>query len=57
MSFLPLESDTEEMENDANVSIVNYLNQRQGVSISYMNQGKYTARLVGQFMLSFWLPQ
>jgi len=54
---LPLESDTDEMENGANVSIVNYLNQRQGVSISYMNQGKYTARLVGQFMLSFWLPQ
>lgn len=36
---------------------VNYLTQRQGVSISASNQGRYTARLVGSFLLSFWLPQ
>ncbi|KAF1949598.1 hypothetical protein CC80DRAFT_255834 [Byssothecium circinans] len=34
-----------------------YLQQRQGISISTSNQAKYTARLVSQFMLSFWLPQ
>ncbi|KAF2645997.1 hypothetical protein P280DRAFT_532481 [Massarina eburnea CBS 473.64] len=34
-----------------------YLQQRQSVSISATNQARYTARLVSQFMLSFWLPQ
>lgn len=33
-----------------------YLQQRQQVSISPANQTKYTARLVAQFLLSFWLP-
>lgn len=35
---------------------VDYLQQRQGVSIASANQTKYTARLVGQFLLSFWYP-
>ncbi|KAF2854828.1 hypothetical protein T440DRAFT_387250 [Plenodomus tracheiphilus IPT5] len=35
---------------------MNYLAQRQQVSISPMNQTKYTARLVAQFLLSFYLP-
>ncbi|PVI00548.1 hypothetical protein DM02DRAFT_708049 [Periconia macrospinosa] len=34
-----------------------YLQQRQSISISASNQGKYTARLISQFVLSFWLPQ
>jgi hypothetical protein len=34
-----------------------YLQQRQSISISASNQAKYTARLVSQFMLSFWYPQ
>ncbi|KAH7391836.1 hypothetical protein BKA66DRAFT_413171 [Pyrenochaeta sp. MPI-SDFR-AT-0127] len=33
-----------------------FLQQRQQVSISPANQTKYTSRLVGQFLLSFWLP-
>jgi len=33
-----------------------YLRQQQRVSISYANQTKYSARLVGEFLLSFWLP-
>ncbi|KAF2033851.1 hypothetical protein EK21DRAFT_57779 [Setomelanomma holmii] len=33
-----------------------YLRQQQRVSISCANQTKYTARLVGEFLLSFWLP-
>ncbi|KAF1845803.1 uncharacterized protein K460DRAFT_366654 [Cucurbitaria berberidis CBS 394.84] len=33
-----------------------FLQQRQQVSISPTNQTKYTSRLVGQFLLSFWLP-
>ncbi|KAJ4344692.1 uncharacterized protein N0V89_012436 [Didymosphaeria variabile] len=36
---------------------IDYLQQRQGISISPANQGKYTARLVAPFLLSFWLPQ
>ncbi|KAF1971213.1 hypothetical protein BU23DRAFT_196677 [Bimuria novae-zelandiae CBS 107.79] len=36
---------------------IDYLQLRQGVSISPSNQGKYTARLVAPFLLSFWLPQ
>lgn len=36
---------------------IDYLQYRQNVSISSSNQSKYTARLVGQFLLSFWLPQ
>ncbi|KAH7077368.1 hypothetical protein FB567DRAFT_535115 [Paraphoma chrysanthemicola] len=33
-----------------------YLRQQQRVSISCANQTKYTSRLVGEFLLSFWLP-
>lgn len=33
-----------------------YLNKRSYVSISAANQASYTSRLVGQFLLSFWLP-
>ncbi|CAO2648964.1 Nn.00g099130.m01.CDS01 [Neocucurbitaria sp. VM-36] len=33
-----------------------FLQKRQQVSISPANQTKYTSRLVGQFLLSFWLP-
>jgi len=33
-----------------------FLQQQQRVSISYANQTKYSSRLVGQFLLSFWLP-
>ncbi|CBX97109.1 hypothetical protein LEMA_P102400.1 [Plenodomus lingam JN3] len=33
-----------------------YLQGRQQVSISPANQTKYTARLVGQFLLSFYMP-
>ncbi|KAF2134334.1 hypothetical protein P153DRAFT_110128 [Dothidotthia symphoricarpi CBS 119687] len=33
-----------------------YLQQRRVVSISPANQGQYTARLVGGFLLSFWMP-
>ncbi|KNG49179.1 fungal zn binuclear cluster domain containing protein [Stemphylium lycopersici] len=36
---------------------IDFLQQRQSVSISPANQTKYTSRLVGQFLLSFWLPQ
>ncbi|KAF9730478.1 hypothetical protein PMIN01_11347 [Paraphaeosphaeria minitans] len=36
---------------------IDYLQQRQGISVSHANQGKYTARLVAPFLLSFWLPQ
>ncbi|EDU45461.1 hypothetical protein PTRG_02938 [Pyrenophora tritici-repentis Pt-1C-BFP] len=35
---------------------IDFLQQRQAVSISPANQTKYTSRLVGQFLLSFWLP-
>jgi len=35
---------------------IDFLQQRQQVSISADNQTKYTSRLVGQFLLSFWLP-
>ena len=38
------------------MSIADYLRQQQRVSISYANQTKYSARLVGEFLLSFWLP-
>jgi hypothetical protein len=38
------------------MSVVDFLQQRQAVSISPANQTKYTSRLVGQFLLSFWLP-
>jgi hypothetical protein len=40
----------------ANVTIADYLQQQQRVSISSANQTKYSSRLVGQFLLSFWLP-
>ncbi|CAI6341430.1 unnamed protein product [Periconia digitata] len=33
-----------------------YLQQRQNISVSASNQGKYTARLLSKFVLSFWLP-
>ncbi|ORX97545.1 hypothetical protein BCR34DRAFT_496762 [Clohesyomyces aquaticus] len=33
-----------------------YLTLRQAVNISYSNQTQYTSRLVGKFLLSFWLP-
>lgn len=36
---------------------IDFLQVRQGVSISEHNQTKYTSRLVGRFLLSFWLPQ
>jgi hypothetical protein len=36
--------------------IADYLQQQQRVSISCANQTKYSSRLVGQFLLSFWLP-
>lgn len=36
---------------------IDYLTQRQGISVSHSNQGKYTSRLVAPFLLSFWLPQ
>jgi hypothetical protein len=45
-----------ESEACANMSVVDFLQQRQAVSISPANQTKYTSRLVGQFLLSFWLP-
>jgi hypothetical protein len=35
---------------------IDFLQQRQAVSISPANQTKYTSRLVAQFLLSFWLP-
>ncbi|EUC35454.1 hypothetical protein COCCADRAFT_24635 [Bipolaris zeicola 26-R-13] len=35
---------------------IDFLQRRQAVSISPANQTKYTSRLVGQFLLSFWLP-
>ncbi|KAL6709708.1 hypothetical protein ACN47E_001136 [Coniothyrium glycines] len=35
---------------------IDFLQQRQQVSISADNQNQYTSRLVGQFLLSFWLP-
>jgi len=35
---------------------IDFLQQRQQVSVSADNQTKYTSRLVGQFLLSFWLP-
>ncbi|KAF3005872.1 hypothetical protein E8E13_009158 [Curvularia kusanoi] len=34
-----------------------YLQHRGAVSISSDNQTKYTARIVGKFLMSFWLPQ
>lgn len=34
-----------------------YLQQRGAVSISPDNQTKYTARIVGKFLMSFWMPQ
>lgn len=33
-----------------------YLRRQQRVSISHQNQAQYSARLVGEFLLSFWLP-
>jgi hypothetical protein len=33
-----------------------YLQHRRAVSVSSDNQTKYTSRLVGQFLLSFWMP-
>jgi hypothetical protein len=39
------------------IGTVDYLQQRQSVSICHSNQGKYTARLVAPFLLSFWHPQ
>ncbi|KAF2280899.1 uncharacterized protein EI97DRAFT_12568 [Westerdykella ornata] len=33
-----------------------FLRMRSHVSISHANQAQYTSRLVGQFLLSFWLP-
>ncbi|KAH8731520.1 hypothetical protein GQ44DRAFT_767385 [Phaeosphaeriaceae sp. PMI808] len=33
-----------------------YLRKQQRVSISHANQSQYTSRLVGEFLLSFWLP-
>ncbi|KAF2016039.1 hypothetical protein BU24DRAFT_347388 [Aaosphaeria arxii CBS 175.79] len=36
---------------------IDFLQVRQNVSISSTNQTQYTSRLVGQFLLSFWLPQ
>jgi hypothetical protein len=38
------------------LGIADYLQQQQRVSISCANQTKYSSRLVGQFLLSFWLP-
>jgi hypothetical protein len=35
---------------------IDYLSDRQRVSISGANQTMYTSRLVSQFLLSFWLP-
>ncbi|KAF1838316.1 hypothetical protein BDW02DRAFT_14199 [Decorospora gaudefroyi] len=35
---------------------IDFLQNRQNVSISPANQTMYTSRLVGQFLLSFWLP-
>ncbi|KAF2003422.1 hypothetical protein P154DRAFT_86290 [Amniculicola lignicola CBS 123094] len=35
---------------------IDFLQTRQSVSISAHNEAKYTSRLVGQFLLSFWLP-
>jgi hypothetical protein len=40
----------------ANIKAADYLRQQQRVSISCANQTKYSARLVGEFLLSFWLP-
>ncbi|KAH6629821.1 hypothetical protein C7974DRAFT_395298 [Boeremia exigua] len=34
-----------------------YLQHRGAVSISSDNQTQYTARLVGKFLMSFWMPQ
>ncbi|KAF2624348.1 hypothetical protein BU25DRAFT_461211 [Macroventuria anomochaeta] len=34
-----------------------YLQHRGAVSISSDNQTKYTARIVGKFLMSFWMPQ
>lgn len=42
--------------NTTHQSTGDFLQQRQQVSISPANQTKYTSRLVGQFLLSFWLP-
>ncbi|KAH7132034.1 hypothetical protein B0J11DRAFT_214640 [Dendryphion nanum] len=36
---------------------IDFLRERQSISISSFNQEKYTSRLVAQFLLSFWLPQ
>ncbi|KAF2108946.1 hypothetical protein BDV96DRAFT_503498 [Lophiotrema nucula] len=36
---------------------IDFLSKRQNVDIGKANQTKYTSRLVGQFLLSFWLPQ
>ncbi|KZM21594.1 hypothetical protein ST47_g7208 [Ascochyta rabiei] len=33
-----------------------YLQHRRAVSVSSDNQTKYTSRIVGQFLLSFWMP-
>ncbi|KAF2740368.1 hypothetical protein EJ04DRAFT_197310 [Polyplosphaeria fusca] len=36
---------------------IDFLTVRQTISINHANQTKYTSRLVGQFLLAFWLPQ
>ncbi|KAF2749945.1 hypothetical protein M011DRAFT_475265 [Sporormia fimetaria CBS 119925] len=35
---------------------IDFLQTRSSVSICHANQSKYTSRLVGQFLLSFWYP-
>jgi hypothetical protein len=40
----------------ANRPSADYLQHRRAVSISSANQTQYTSRLVGQFLLSFWMP-
>lgn len=40
----------------ANVGTADYLQQQQRVSISSENQTKYSSRLVGTFLMSFYLP-
>jgi hypothetical protein len=51
-----LRSTSTKAECGLTTTTVDYLQQRQGVSIASANQTKYTSRLVGQFLLSFWYP-
>ena len=44
-------------EQDANFTTADYLQQRLAVSISSDNQTKYSSRIVGKFLMSFWMPQ